>query len=38
MPQQLAVTPEGLDSLFFWDDYLHEQARRGPGRAAEPDH
>lgn len=30
----LAVNPEGLDSLYFWGDYLHEQGRDEEARKA----
>ncbi|WP_205527636.1 hypothetical protein [Halomonas sp. JS92-SW72] len=30
----LAIDPDGLDSLYFWGDYLHEQGRDGEARQA----
>ncbi|XKE45328.1 hypothetical protein LG302_18560 [Halomonas organivorans] len=30
----LAVSPDGLDSLYFWGDYLHEQGRDDQARRA----
>ncbi|MDR5866802.1 tetratricopeptide repeat protein [Halomonas koreensis] len=30
----LAVSPDGLDSLYFWGDYLHEQGRDREARQA----
>lgn len=30
----LAINPEGLDSLYFWGDYLHQQGRDDEARQA----
>lgn len=32
LQRALAINPEGIDSLYFWGDYLHEQGRDAEAR------
>ena len=34
LQRALAINPEGIDSLYFWGDYLHEQGRDAEARQA----
>jgi len=34
LQRALAINPEGIDSLYFWGDYLHEQGRDKEARQA----
>lgn len=34
LKRALAIDPDGLDSLYFWGDYLHEQGRDDEARQA----
>ncbi|WP_372613054.1 hypothetical protein [Halomonas sp.] len=34
LQRALSINPEGLDSLYFWGDYLHEQGRDAEARGA----
>jgi len=34
LKRALAIDPDGLDSLYFWGDYLHEQGRDDEARRA----
>lgn len=34
LKRALAINPEGLDSLYFWGDYLHQQGRDDEARQA----
>lgn len=34
LKRALTINPDGLDSLYFWGDYLHEQGRDGEARQA----
>ncbi|WGI25435.1 hypothetical protein QEN58_19225 [Halomonas alkaliantarctica] len=34
LQRALAINPEGIDSLYFWGDYLHEQGRDEEARQA----
>ncbi|MFJ5538882.1 tetratricopeptide repeat protein [Vreelandella titanicae] len=34
LQRALAINPEGIDSLYFWGDYLHEQGRNAEARQA----
>lgn len=34
LKRALSINPDGLDSLYFWGDYLHEQGRDGEARRA----
>ena len=34
LKRALTINPDGLDSLYFWGDYLHQQGRDGEARQA----
>ncbi|MDI5891152.1 hypothetical protein [Halomonas rhizosphaerae] len=34
LKRSLSINPDGLDSLYFWGDYLHQQGRDGEARQA----
>ena len=34
LKRALTINPDGLDSLYFWGDYLHQQGRDAEARQA----